>query len=75
MALIGRAVILSPMLFFSPGLQDASQNFLPYAMANSMTAVKPLAHTLPAGLIFGLLCVYALTALAAGALALTRRDA
>jgi hypothetical protein len=32
-------------------LQDAAQNFLPHAMANSMTAVKPLAHTLAAGLL------------------------
>ena len=39
-----------------------------------MTAVKPLAHTLPAGLIFGLLCLYALATLAAGTWALTRRD-
>jgi hypothetical protein len=64
-----------PLLFFSPGLQDAAQNFLPHAMANAMTAVKPLAHALPAGLIFGLLCGYALAALAAGSWALTRRDA
>jgi ABC-2 type transport system ATP-binding protein len=47
----------------------------PHAMANSMTAVKPLAHSLPAGLIFALLCVYALATLAAGSWALTRRDA
>jgi len=44
-------------------------------MANSMTAVTQLPHTLPPGLIFGLLCAYALVALAAGAWALTRRDA
>jgi ABC-2 type transport system permease protein len=73
-ALVGVLFVL-PLLFFSPGLQDTAQNFLPHAMANSMTAVKPLAHTLPAGLIFVLLCVYALAALAAGSWALTRRDA
>ncbi len=44
-------------------------------MANSLTAVKPLPHTLPPGLIFGLLCAYAMAALAAGACALARRDA
>jgi len=44
-------------------------------MANSITAVKPLAHTLPAGLIFALLCAYALATLAAGCWALARRDA
>jgi hypothetical protein len=44
-------------------------------MANSLTAVKPLAHTLPPWVIFGLLCAYATAALAAGAWALARRDA
>jgi hypothetical protein len=44
-------------------------------MANAMTAVRPLAHTLSPWLIFGLLCAYTLVALAAGAWALTRRDA
>jgi hypothetical protein len=48
--------------------------FLPHPMANSLTAVKPLARTLPPGLVFGLLCAYAIAALAAGACALTRRD-
>jgi hypothetical protein len=72
-ALVGVLFVL-PLLFISPA-QDASQNFLPHPMANAMTAVKPLAHTLPAGVLFGLLCVYALAALAAGAWALTRRDA
>jgi hypothetical protein len=44
-------------------------------MANSLTAVKPLAHTLPTGLAFGLLCGYAAAAVAAGAWALAHRDA
>jgi hypothetical protein len=44
---------------------------LPYPMANSMTAVMPL----PPAPIFGLLCVYALGSLAAGAWSLNRRDA
>jgi len=73
-ALVGMLFVL-PLLFFSPGLQDAAQNFAPHPMANAMTAVKPLAHALPAGLMFGLLCVYALAALAAGSWALTHRDA
>jgi hypothetical protein len=42
---------------------------------NSMTAVKPLAHALPAGVGFALLCGYAAAALAAGGWALARRDA
>jgi hypothetical protein len=73
-ALVGVLFVL-PLLFISPALQDAAQNFLPHPMANAMTAVKPLAHTLSPWLIFGLLCLYALAALAAGAWALTRRDA
>jgi len=73
-ALVGVLFVL-PLLFVSPSLQNTSQNFLPHPMANSLTAVKPLPHTLPPGLIFGLLCAYAATALAAGAWALARRDA
>ena len=72
-ALVGVLFVL-PLLFISPALANAAQNFLLHPMANAMTAVKPLAHTLPAGLIFGLLCLYALATLAAGACALTRRD-
>jgi hypothetical protein len=44
-------------------------------MANAMTAVKPPAHARPPALLFALLCGYAVAALAAGAWALTRRDA
>jgi ABC-2 type transport system permease protein len=73
-ALVG-VLFVVPLLFVSPSLQNASQNFLPHPMANSLTAVKPLPHTLPPGLVFGLLCAYALAALAAGAWALARRDA
>ena len=66
-----------PLLFapLSPAIANASQNFLPHPMANSLTAVTPLPHTWPPGLIFGLLCAYAIAALASGAWALTRRDA
>jgi hypothetical protein len=75
-ALVGVLFVL-PLLFttLSTSIQNASQNFLPHPMANSLTAVKPLAHTLSPGLVFGLLCVYAIAALAAGACALTGRDA
>jgi ABC-2 type transport system permease protein len=73
-ALVGVLFVL-PLVFISPALQNAAQNFLPHPMANAMTAVKPLAHTAPAGLLFALLCAYALATLAAGAWALTRRDA
>jgi ABC-2 type transport system permease protein len=74
--LVGVLFVL-PLLFtpLSPSIQDAAQNFLPHPMANTMTAVKPLAHALPPGLTFGLLCAYAMAALAAGAWALTSRDA
>jgi hypothetical protein len=44
-------------------------------MRNSLIAVKPVAHMLPPGPTFGLLCAYAMAALAAGAWALARRDA
>ena len=75
-ALVGLLFVL-PLLFtpLRPSVQDTAQNFLPHPMANSLTAVRPLAHTLPPALTFGLLCAYAVAALAAGAWALTRRDA
>ena len=74
-ALVGVLFVL-PLLFISPSIQNTAQNFLPHPMAaNSLTAVKPAPHVLPAGLAFGLLCAYAMAALAAGAWALTRRDA
>jgi len=76
-ALVGVLFVL-PLLFLplSPSIQNTAQNFLPHVMAaNSLAAVKPVAHMLSPGLTFGLLCAYALVALAAGAWALTRRDA
>ena len=74
--LVGVLFVL-PLLFtpLSSSIQDAAQNFLPHPMANTMTAVRPLAHALPPGLTFGLLCAYAVVTLAAGAWALTGRDA
>jgi ABC-2 type transport system permease protein len=65
-----------PLLFVTPSMQNFGQKFLPHPMAAlSLTAVKPVAQTLSPGLAFGLLCVYAMVVLAAGAWALTRRDA
>jgi ABC-2 type transport system permease protein len=72
--LVGVLFVL-PLLFVTPSLQNTAGNFLPHPMANSLTAVKPSPHMLPPGLIFGLLCAYAVAALAAGAWALARRDA
>jgi len=75
-ALVGVLFVL-PLLFtpLRPSVQDAAQNFLPHPMANSLTAVRPLAHALLPAATFGLLCVYAVALLGAGAWALTRRDA
>jgi ABC-2 type transport system permease protein len=73
-ALAGVLYVL-PLLFVTPSLQNAGQNFLPHPMVNALTAVTPLPGTLPYGLIVALLCGYAIAALAAGAWALTRRDA
>jgi ABC-2 type transport system permease protein len=42
---------------------------------NSLTAVKPVAHSLSPAVGFALLCGYAAAALAAGGWALVRRDA
>jgi hypothetical protein len=73
-ALVGVLFAL-PLLAVSPSLQNAAQNFLPHPMVNGLTAVKPLPHTLAPGVTFGLLCLYAIAALAAGAWALARHDA
>jgi hypothetical protein len=73
-ALVGVLFVL-PLLFVTPSLQNAGQNFLPHPMVNALTSVTPLPGTLPPGVIFALLCAYAMIALAAGAWALARRDA
>jgi ABC-2 type transport system permease protein len=73
-ALVGVLFVL-PLLFVTPSLQNAAQNFLPHPIANSLTAVKPLPHALPSGVTFALLCAYAVAALTAGAWALARNDA
>jgi ABC-2 type transport system permease protein len=75
-ALVGVVFVL-PLAFFSLGssFQLTAQKFLPDTMRNSLIAVKPVAHMLSPALTFGLLCAYAMVALAAGAWALARRDA
>ena len=74
-ALVGVLFVL-PLLFSAGGsLRDTAQKFLPDTMRNSLIAVKPAGHLLSPGLTFGLLCGYAIAALAAGAWALARRDA
>jgi len=73
-ALVGVLFVL-PLLFITPSLQNAGQNFLPHPMVNTLTSVTPVPGALPRGLIFALLCGYAVAALVAGAWALTRRDA
>jgi ABC-2 type transport system permease protein len=75
-ALVGVLFVL-PLLFFSLGssTRTTAQKFLPDTMRNSLIAVRPVAHMLSPGLTFGVLCGYAMVALAAGAWALARRDA
>jgi hypothetical protein len=75
-ALFG-VVFALPLLVIPLGnsVRDTAQQFLPDTMRNSLTSVKPVAHLLSPGLTFGLLCAYAMAALAAGAWALSRRDA
>jgi ABC-2 type transport system permease protein len=76
-AVVGILFVL-PLLLIPLGtsLQDQVGKFLPMVIAeNSATAVKPVAHALSPGLGFGLLCLYALAALAAAAWVLARRDA
>jgi hypothetical protein len=75
-ALAGVVFVL-PMLLFSLGssIQNTVQKYLPDTMRNALTAARPVAHLLSPGPTLGLLCAYAMAALAAGALALARRDA
>ena len=66
-------LILLPL---GTSIQNSVGQFLPMVIAeNSLTAVKPVAHSLSPGVGFGMLCVYAAVALLAGGWALARRDA
>jgi hypothetical protein len=74
-AVIGVVFVL-PLLLLPLGEHSAVMKFLPEIIAeNSLTAVKPVADSLPAAAGFGMLCLYAAAALAAGGWALARRDA
>jgi ABC-2 type transport system permease protein len=67
-----------PLLLLPLGtsIQNSVGQFLPMMIAeNSLTAVKPVVHSLSPGLGFAMLCVYAIAALGAGGLVLARRDA
>jgi ABC-2 type transport system permease protein len=76
-AVVGVLFVLPLILLpFGTSIQNSVGQFLPMPIAeNSLTAVKPVAHALPAGVGFALLVGYAAVALAAGGWALARRDA
>ena len=75
-AAIAGVVFLLPLVLLPLGEHAAFMKFLPEIIAeNSLTAVKPVADSLPAMAGFGLLCLYAAAALTAGGFALARRDA
>ena len=78
-AVVGVLFVL-PLILVPLGtsLQNSVGKFLPMIIAeNSITAVKPepAVGNLPPAVGFGLLCLYAVVALSAGGLLLTRRDA
>jgi hypothetical protein len=76
-ALVGILFVL-PLIVIPMGtsIQNAVEKFLPMMIAeNSLTAVKPVAHSLSPGLGFGMLCFYTVAALAVGSWLLARRDA
>jgi ABC-2 type transport system permease protein len=76
-AVVGVLFVL-PLILVPLGtsVQNAVGQFMPMLIAeNSLTAVKPVAHSLSPGVGFPLLCGYAAAALAAGGWALARRDA
>ena len=76
-AVVGVLFVL-PLILVPLGtsLQNSVGKFLPMVIAeNSITAVKPDLDNLAPGVGFGLLCLYAIVALAAGGWLLTRRDA
>jgi hypothetical protein len=76
-AVVGVLFVL-PLILVPLGtsIQHSAGRFMPMLIAeNSMTAVKPVPHSLSPGLGFAMLCLYAAAALAAGGWALVRRDA
>jgi ABC-type transport system involved in multi-copper enzyme maturation permease subunit len=76
-AVVGVLFVL-PLILVPLGtsIQNAVGQFMPMLIAeNSLTAVKPVAHSLSPAVGFALLCGYAAAALAAGGWALAQRDA
>jgi ABC-2 type transport system permease protein len=76
-AVVGILFVL-PLILLPLGIsiQNSAGQFMPMLIAeNSLTAVKPVTHSLSPGLGVGVLCLYAAAALAAGTWALARRDA
>jgi ABC-2 type transport system permease protein len=76
-AVVGVLFVL-PLILVPLGtsIQNSVGQFMPMLIAeNSLTAVKPVAHSLSPGVGFAMLCAYAAAALAAGGWALARRDA
>ena len=76
-AVVGVLFVLPLILIpFGTSIQNSAGRFMPMLIAeNSLTAVKPLAHSLSPAVGFVVLCGYAAAALAVGAWALARRDA
>ena len=75
---VAGVLFVLPLILLPLGtsIQNSVGQFMPMLIAeNSLTAVKPVAHSLSAGAGFAVLCLYALAALAAGGWALARRDA
>jgi ABC-2 type transport system permease protein len=76
-AVVGILFVL-PLILLPLGtsIQNSVGQFMPMLIAeNSLTAVKPVAHSLAPGAGFAVLCGYAVIALAAGGWALAHRDA
>ncbi len=76
-AVVGILFVL-PLILLPLGtsIQNSVGQFMPMLIAeNSLTTVKPVAHSLTPGVGLAMLCVYAAVALAAGTWALARRDA
>ncbi len=76
-AVVGILFVL-PLILVPLGysIQNSVGQFMPMLIAeNSLTAVRPMSHTLSPGLGLGMLCLYAVIALAVGGWALARRDA
>jgi len=76
-AVVGILFVLPLILLpLSTSIQNSVGQFMPMLIAeNSLTAVKPVAHSLAPGTGLAVLCGYAVIALAAGGWSLARRDA